>query len=136
MDSPVISVTIQAAGFSIASTLLAQSIAMYQAQKLSWIDPVSLFQFMLIAVVMTPPNYMYQKFLEDSFPSRPETSGKDAEGVKLSIGNTVKKFILDQSIGAFVNTLMFILLVDVFKGNGIDKIVVDLRRVSRPLPVK
>ena len=131
MSSPVITVTVQAAGFSIASTLLAQAIAMYQAQKLSWVDPISLLQFMMIAILVTPPNYKFQKFLEDRFPSRPESGTEKAgESGPLSIENTVRKFLLDQSVGAVVNTLMFILLVDVFKGYGAERVVTDVRRVS------
>ena len=81
MPSAVLTVTLQTAIFSIASTLLAQSIAMYRAQKLRHIDPISLLKFMLIAIIMTPPNYFYQKLLEDSFPARPEAETSN-EGEK------------------------------------------------------
>lgn len=89
---------------------------------------------------MTPPNYFYQKFLEDSFPARPVTShSKAKEGVEengsLSIGNTIRKFVLDQSLGAVANTLMFIVLVDVCKGHGAETVARDVRRVSSTLVI-
>jgi hypothetical protein len=140
MPSPVLTVTLQAAIFSIASTILAQSITMYRAQKLRPIDPISLLKFMLIAIIMTPPNYFYQKLLEDSFPARPEPEtskrgekdGTSPEKGKLSVSNTILKFLLDQSLGALANTVMFIVLVDVFKGYPAEIVVRDVHRVSQP----
>lgn len=113
---------------------------MYRAQKLRSIDPISLLQFMLVATVMTPPNYFYQKLLEDSFPARPEPEtrnggekdGTSPEKGKLSISNTVLKFLLDQSVGALANTVMFIVLVDVFKGYNAEVVARDVHRVSHP----
>jgi hypothetical protein len=133
MDSPILSVTVQAAGFSIASTLLAQGIAMYQAQRISWFDPISLLQFMVIAAMMTPPNYIFQKRLEDAFPSK--IVKENEKTATLSIANTAKKFLLDQSVGSLLNTLTFILLVGLFKGKNFDGVMADVQnvRACRPL---
>lgn len=127
MDSPLLSITVQAAGFSIASTLLAQGIAMYQAQQMSTFNLISLFQFMVIAALMTPPNYLFQKRLEEAFPSK--VLKENEKTATLSIPNTVKKFLLDQSAGSFTNTVAFILLVGLFKGKSLDRIMADVQNV-------
>jgi hypothetical protein len=134
MDSPILSVTVQAAGFSIASTLLAQGITMYQAQQISWFDPISLLQFMVIAAMMTPPNYLFQKRLEDAFPSKIVKEKEKA--ATLSIANTAKKFLLDQSFGSLLNTLTFILLVGLFKGKNFDRMMADVQNVRARHPLQ
>lgn len=99
---------------------------------------------MAIAVIMTPPNYIYQRFLEDTFPSKGPSglaaNGKaKGEGKRLSKSNTLAKFCLDQSLGAMVNTAGFIVLAGLAKGKNVhDVFGTDLRRVSlapfSPLP--
>lgn len=138
MSSQIITVTIQGALFSALSTILAQSITAWRQQKLT-IDIPSFFMFILIAIVMTPPNYLYQKFLEDSFPARIPTEvnrkKSDGDGVvkrqgdRLSKTNTVVKFCLDQSLGAMVNTAGFILLVGLLRGKEWDLLVNELHQV-------
>jgi len=92
---------------------------------------------MLIAVITTPPNYLYQVYLEDTFPSKPGAAkGKkdgekacEPESERLSIFNTGAKFFLDQSIGAAVNTILFIFLVGILKGKGLPQITMDIQKV-------
>lgn len=140
MPSPLFRLTLQAALFSVASTLLAQSITMCRAKIFTSIDLVSLIQFMLIAIMMTPPNYAFQKWLEEKWPARPvvKRGGKevgmgkgDAEG-KLSVRNTVKKFLLDQSLGAAANTAGFVILLSLLRGHGLDVAMKTVQKV-RPL---
>ena len=78
---------------------------------------------MLIAILVTPPNYLWQKFLEDNFPTNVKQgqapAKKDDEKPakeQLSVKNTSVKFLLDQSIGCWTNTLIFIVLMGLFKG--------------------
>jgi protein Mpv17 len=74
-----------------------------------------------------------QSYLEASFPSSylvPSTSTSDEKKLdrkdkkhdvlesKLSISNTIFKFILDQTVGAAVNTLLFSLVFAGFNGAG------------------
>jgi hypothetical protein len=58
--------------------------------------------------------------LEDTFPAHDKAAGSNAKGAKtgsaatepkLNIGNTIIKTVLDQSIGAAVNTLLFSVLM-------------------------
>lgn len=48
---------------------------------------------------------------------------------KLHKGNTAIKFILDQTFGAAVNTILFIAVIGAFKGNDRRAIVRSCRRV-------
>lgn len=110
-------VTLQAAGFSALSTTLAQAITAWQTQDMSF-DAYALLSFMAIAIIMTPPNYLYQKWLEDSFPtSVPARDGNDkAVGERLSKTHTVIKFFMDQTFGAMANTACFIVLAGLAQG--------------------
>lgn len=98
------------------------------------IDWVPVFQFILFTIVSTPPNFLWQDFLESTFPATTAAAavptaealaaaakGDDKELDKearegrllepghgrLNIRNTVIKFVLDQTIGAAVNTVLF-----------------------------
>lgn len=90
---------------------------------------------------MTPPNYLYQRYLEDTFPSKVAKARSGGsikgnergklEGERLSKSNTLAKFCLDQSIGAMVNTAGFIVLAGLAKGRGVSEVLRgDLHRVS------
>ncbi|KAJ4416636.1 hypothetical protein N0V82_006646 [Gnomoniopsis sp. IMI 355080] len=126
--SPLVSATLQSALLSATSNILAQAITAYRSEKAFTIDWVPVFQFFLFTVVSTPPNFLWQEFLESTFPATVSTPTPEAvnpasannekeldrearEGrrveVKLNIRNTVIKFLLDQTIGAAVNTLLF-----------------------------
>jgi protein Mpv17 len=140
MPSPLLTVTLQAALFSLASTLLAQCITMYRAQTLGPINATSLIQFMLIAILMTPPNYGFQKWLEGRWPARPAGRGQldgrtgiEKGNGKLDVGNTAKKFILDQSLGAAANTAGFIVLLNLLRGHGLHAATREVQKVS-PCP--
>lgn len=52
---------------------------------------------------------------------------------KLSVSNTAVKFLLDQSLGASVNTVLFIAVMGMFKGNAAEDIVLEFRQVYRLL---
>lgn len=95
---------------------------------------------MCIAVIVTPPNFLYQKFLEDSFPTKVPTAvpkkasdeklqSRTSKNERLSKSNTLAKFCLDQSFGAMANTVMFIILIGLFKGKSLATINADVHRV-------
>ncbi|CAN8100323.1 unnamed protein product [Discula destructiva] len=126
--SPIVSGTIQSALLSATSNILAQAITAYRSEKSFVIDWVPVFQFLLFTIVSTPPNFMWQDFLESTFPATKTTPTAEAissasannekeldrearEGrlvePKLDVRNTAIKFVLDQTAGAAVNTLLF-----------------------------
>ncbi|KJK79767.1 hypothetical protein H634G_05359 [Metarhizium anisopliae BRIP 53293] len=76
------------------------------------VDWIPVFQFLMFSIISTPSNFLWQDFLESSFPARlpPAGQGKAAPAVDeqpLSIRNTLLKFGLDQTVGATFNTLLF-----------------------------
>ena len=75
----------------------------------------------MYAVLTTPPNVLWQTYLESAFPgTRKETTGEKTDEktteVKagLDVRNTVIKTLLDQSVGAGVNTLLFCVFMAVW----------------------
>ncbi|KIW54193.1 hypothetical protein PV05_06570 [Exophiala xenobiotica] len=138
MSARLLTVTAQGAALAAASNTLAQGFTIYRDQTLSAFDPVTLLHFVLYSVISTPPNYKWQLWLEDNFPSNPkkdvaapEKKSDDAKGEEkqtLSVTNTIAKFVLDQSIGAAFNTLLFITMINLFRGAGYDKIMTAVRR--------
>lgn len=102
-------------------------------------------------MLITPPNYAFQNFLEHSFPTTTTPSASEKQGLendgkvairheeKFSITNTAIKFFLDQSLGAAVNTVLFIAAMGMFKGMGADDILTNVRQVHlshRPANLK
>ena len=99
-------------------------------KTLSSIDIAALLRFIVFAIIATPPNYMWQKYLEDSYPTREakqvkerKTDEKSVEEAPISITNTAIKFVLDQSIGCWANTILFIVGMGIFKGQGTGQIM-------------
>lgn len=80
MPSSLQNATIQAAILNITGSILAQLLKSYRhstpASASSTFNPLGLefipiLQFLIFALVSTPPNYMYQEFLERRFPGYP-----------------------------------------------------------------
>ncbi|EXV02089.1 Mpv17/PMP22 family protein [Metarhizium robertsii] len=110
--NPIFSATLQAALLGATSNILAQLIEAYRKQTAIEVDWIPVFQFLMFSIISTPPNFLWQDFLESSFPARlpPAGQGKAAPAVDeqpLSIRNTLLKFGLDQTVGATFNTLLF-----------------------------
>ena len=119
----MVSATTQAVVMNACSNAFAQGWTAYRTNSLSSIDMTTFFHFMLLSALVTPPNYLWQKFLEDTFPTNGKPAAEqekksDEKPAKeqLSIKNTVIKFFLDQTFGCWVNTLIFILLMGLLKG--------------------
>ncbi|KAF2847712.1 integral membrane protein-like protein [Plenodomus tracheiphilus IPT5] len=111
--------TLQGAVLSITSNVLAQAISAYQSNSPFSLNFPKVFTFALFSVLSNPPNIFWQSFLEDQFPTNvrastsPSAAEKQAEQpnptrTTLSKTNVLIKFLLDQTLGALVNTLMFI----------------------------
>lgn len=112
-------------------------------QKLFNFDVVDTLRCAILGAVVTPPNFMWQNFLERKFPSKKakvsqESSKKqdlieESEG-RLSKSNTIAKFFLDQTIGCWINTLAFLLLFGFLKGKGALEIENEVKTVGCFLP--
>jgi hypothetical protein len=83
------------------------------------IELESILRFVVYTALLTPPNYKWQEFLERKFPSRTPVSGplpsekQSKAAVKdcLNLRNTAAKFLLDQSLSAPLNTVVFLYLM-------------------------
>lgn len=89
---------------------------------------VQLLHFVLLAFLTTPPNYLWQKYLEVAFPAdgKSEAAGGRQRGI---VVDTAIKFVLDQTIGASFNTLFFIVVMAFFKGTGLAQTVLAVKEV-------
>lgn len=88
------------------------------------LGPLSMF--VAWALISTPPNVYWQGFLEASFPSTVPSEGGQR---RLSKRNTLFKFVLDQTIGASVNTAGFLAGLNAMKGRNTAEISTMLQQV-------
>ncbi|CAK7206875.1 hypothetical protein SEUCBS139899_009681 [Sporothrix eucalyptigena] len=113
MAPPLLPITIQAAVLSVISSLIAQLLGASQNKTplTEAFDGLAILKFVIFAFIMTPPNVLWQTFLESSLPGTRKAPASEKKGEKpkesLNITNTICKTMLDQSFGSSVNTLMF-----------------------------
>ncbi|CZR51725.1 related to glomerulosclerosis protein Mpv17 [Phialocephala subalpina] len=154
MPSPIVNTTIQSCVLNATSNLIAQFITAYKSNSPYTINWVPVFQFVLFNTISNPPNFLWQSFLESAFPSnylvpssaaihaaaendekeldREEKTHEILES-KLHIQNTLTKFLLDQTIGAVANTLLFSLAFAGFRGQGYADAVVTAKHEFWPM---
>lgn len=115
------------------------------------LDFLQLGRFVLLSVLTCPPNYQWQVLLERWFPGYARTSSasdkpKDERDVekgvagqaenasgkpKLNLRNTLIKWFLDcMTVGALLNTVAFLVLMGLMKGQDMGMIGQSLRAVS------
>merc|ERR1711939_14621 len=125
--SPATNATLQAGGLAALSNVIAQCMTCYRENRPFKLDLTVLFQFVLFALVSTPPNYQWQVYLEDKFPGyhltpkeeEKKPSREVQETKKLNVRNTAIKFALDQTIGNVFNTYAFIAAFAYFRGHDV-----------------
>lgn len=101
---------------------------------------IQLLRFIALTFMTAPPNYIWQQFLERTFPAYPPTpqkprigsdvekgldGGKDegssagAAEPKFSLRNTLTKWFVDcMTAGAIMNTIAFLILMGILKGQA------------------
>lgn len=73
---------------------------------------------------------LWQQWLEAMYPSQvPAPEEKAPAKQKLSVLNTVKKFLLDQTIGGPVNTVLFIATMAGLRGLAVDEVIATVKSV-------
>ncbi|KAH7409540.1 Mpv17/PMP22 family protein [Cadophora sp. MPI-SDFR-AT-0126] len=154
MPSPIVNTTIQSCVLNATSNIIAQFLTAYRSSASYTINWIPVFHFTLFNALNCPPNFLWQSFLETTFPShylvpsdsailaaakndekeldREESTHTLLES-KLSIPNTIIKFLLDQTIGATINTLLFSLVFAGFRGEGYKEAVQIAREEFWPL---
>lgn len=130
MPSPIMTATLQAAALNLCSCLFATFIS-HQTPPV-----IPLLIFTLIA---TPPNYLWQQYIERAFPGyssrKPDLDSgekEDKEVKKLNIKNTFIKFGLDQTLGAGVNTVGFLVGIRLLRGFALADCWQAVKEVSHP----
>ncbi|KAF1997913.1 hypothetical protein P154DRAFT_270037 [Amniculicola lignicola CBS 123094] len=130
MPSDLVSQTAQGAVLSMTSNVLAQFITAYKNETSFGLSLEPILEFAIFSVISNPPNIVWQTFLEDMYPTNVpvrEPAGAETEKAiangkangkptftstavktELSKRNLLIKFALDQTIGAVVNTLLFL----------------------------
>ncbi|KAF4971871.1 hypothetical protein FZEAL_9728 [Fusarium zealandicum] len=156
MSSPIVSATLQAAGLSTASNIFAQLIEARQDH---------LLRFVALTLMTAPPNYHWQQFLERTFPAYPsgrqnerigDVEMKPAEDApelkegyeermaqvnqdrepKFSMKNTLTKWFIDCiTAGAILNTVAFLILMGILKGQGGSQIMGNIKTETLPIIV-
>ena len=127
MSSVVINSTLQAASLAGLSNVLAQIIQAYRTDKPLSLDYATFLQFVVFSLLATPPNILWQEYLEERFPAN---VGDGKGNKKLHKANTAVKFVLDQTLGAVLNSYLFIAGIGVLKGKDTTSILADCQRVS------
>lgn len=74
-------------------------------------------------MLVTPPNHLWQRFLEDAIPTNGRSTNKQGKPSEeklpeeqLSIKNTIIKFFLDQTFECWINTLASLCLMGLSTG--------------------
>lgn len=112
--------SLQAAFLSVFSNVLAQLLTSYRHNTPFVLDWVPIFQFFTFNLLVTPPNFAWQTYLEDLFPSyeeppKPKKEGPAAKPTvlhpepRLNYNHVWAKTLMDQTIGAIINTFFFAL---------------------------
>ncbi|KAK7418942.1 hypothetical protein QQX98_003645 [Neonectria punicea] len=148
MPSPIVAATLQAAALSTVSNLFAQVILARQEKRPLALDIFQLLRFVTLTLLTAPPNYHWQQYLERSFPAYPLNSRVERLGdiemrphddapelkdgfpqrpgtpePKLSLKNTLTKWFIDCiTAGAIMNTVAFLVLMGILKGQGSSQI--------------
>lgn len=132
MSSVVIVSTIQAASLAGLSNVLAQIIQAYRTGKPLSLDYSTLLQFVVFSLIATPPNILWQEYLEERFPAHVVNEKGDKT---LHKGNTAVKLMLDQTLGATVNSYLFIAGIGALKSKNTSTILAECRRVGEVAPL-
>lgn len=119
--------TLQAAALGGFSNFLAQVLDSYRESKPFNLALTPLLHFIIFQLLSTPPNVLWQEFLEETFPGQ-YVDGKGNK--RLRKLNTTLKLALDQTLGAVVNIFFFIAGIGALKGKDGEAIWEDFSMVS------
>ena len=127
MLSPIVDATIQATIISFCSSIFA----IFYSNSTPPIIPLLIF-----TILATPPNYLWQQYLERVFPGQTaqkrelDDGDKDAKvKYRLNVRNTLTKFALDQTVGALVNVALFLGGIRFLRGLPVDECLQGVREV-------
>ncbi|KAK7513722.1 hypothetical protein IWZ03DRAFT_416568 [Phyllosticta citriasiana] len=151
MPSSMLEQIVASSALSATSNVLAQIMtAQKQGQPLSF-DFAALVKFVLCTVISTPPNVLWQEYLEERFPGTTKDEKKkpikakndknekrsadddgDGDGQR-NWWNMFMKFFLDQTVGAFVNIVSFVATIRALNGSSSDEIYAAIKDGMWPI---
>ncbi|KAK7536340.1 uncharacterized protein J3D65DRAFT_668752 [Phyllosticta citribraziliensis] len=149
MPSSMLEQIVASSALSATSNVLAQIMtAQKQGQPFSF-DIAAFLKFVLCTVISTPPNVLWQEYLEEQFPGttkdkkKKSTKAKDDKNEKRTPDaadegqrnwwNVFMKFFLDQTVGAFVNIVLFVATIRALNGSGSDEIYAAIKDGMWPI---
>ncbi|KAF2810354.1 uncharacterized protein BDZ99DRAFT_462934 [Mytilinidion resinicola] len=128
MAPQIFSQTIQATILSATSNILAQALSAYRTNQTLHLNPTPILKFALYTFLNTPPNCLWQAYLEDTFPTQPLAPPPPKATEKppppppktqpISLANVAKKLALDQTVSAAVNTVLFLAFMGYLNASG------------------
>ncbi|KAF7113984.1 hypothetical protein CNMCM5793_006167 [Aspergillus hiratsukae] len=129
---PIATATLQAALVNAGSNVLAQGIKAWRDQTPFELDLQALFQFTTCAFVLSPLTFVWLEGLESRLPgfsddtsvnnSTAEKNGSKQGKQRLNLKNTVAKVVIDQTVGAAINTVAFIMTMGLLRGQDFEVI--------------
>ncbi|KAH8695141.1 putative integral membrane protein, Mpv17/PMP22 family [Talaromyces proteolyticus] len=146
MPPPIVTATLQAAVINASSNIVAQAITAYRSETAFQLDYTALAQFTAVAIINTPPAYLWMINLEATFPGQrvvedisthpkktdEKSPPKDAVQ-KLNVKNTIIKVVIDQTVGATWMSALFLSTMTILRGGGVGEIVEVIRREFFPI---
>ncbi|KAL8644170.1 MAG: hypothetical protein Q9226_007902, partial [Calogaya cf. arnoldii] len=140
MQNPIAKATLKSAFLSLLSSLVA-----------TFLTPKNppILALCIYAILATPPNYLWQLYLERKFPGydieKREANGevKGAESVgggvtikkKLNVANTLMKMVIEQTLGSVVNVALHLGIVRALQGVPVAECLQVVRTQTLPLMV-
>ena len=129
MIPPMIIATFQSTVLTLCSLLIAQ--------YFTSAPPPNIPALLLYTLLSTPPNYLWQQYIESRFPGYTlkkldvDDGGKGVEVEKtLNMRNTLIKLGLDQTIAAVVNVVAYIGGSRALRGLPLEECWMAVREVS------
>lgn len=135
MPSPIVSATLKSAFLTFCSALFAT----FLTPK----DP-PILALIIFSALATPPNFLWQQFLERKFPGyniqKNEANGDVKGGApaeegatsrrRLNVPNTLTKVVIDQTLGSVVNVALHLGGVRALQGLPLGECLRAVKEVS------
>ncbi|KAK2743778.1 hypothetical protein FQN57_004715 [Myotisia sp. PD_48] len=131
VDSNILSATSQSILLNTVSNIIAQLISIsrtsHGGQSIFSVFDYGLFiRFVIFSLISTPVNCIWQEKLENTFPApagqekqkKGETATEIEQNRRKLVVNTALKFLADQSIGAALNTILYVGVMEYLKMLG------------------
>ncbi|KAL8723408.1 MAG: hypothetical protein Q9181_007288 [Wetmoreana brouardii] len=140
MPSPLVKATLQSTVLALCSALVA-----------TFFTPKSppIVALVIFAFLATPPNFLWQQYLERKLPGykteKHESNGEVKDGTpaaggvtvkrRLNVPNTLMKVMIDQTIGSVVNVALYLAGVSALQGVPLAECLQVVKEQTWPLMI-